>query len=90
MSSSARGSSAYPSRRLALTLLLCGPLLTACAGPAVLVRQEVPEALLSCQEAPAPPEGAYADPDLALWIVDLAASGEDCRSKLTAVRGLLR
>ncbi|MFA9204863.1 MAG: hypothetical protein ACEQSH_00245 [Bacteroidia bacterium] len=65
--------------------------LTACATPARLavVRQEVPPSLLVCQEQPAPP----ASPDdtaLALWLLDLAAAGEDCRSRLGRVKDLLR
>jgi hypothetical protein len=48
----------------------------------------VPASLLTCQAAPEPPHGPD-DTALALWIVDLAGAGEDCRAKLGAVKGLL-
>lgn len=80
----------FRSPRLALPLLLlllpwmgCGP------APALLVRQEVPPALLACQAAPPPPPAPFDDQALALWIVDLATAGEDCRSRLAAVKGLI-
>lgn len=76
--------------RAALPLLWSLPLL-ACGGPGapVLVRQEVPAALLVCQPAPPPPDEPFDDQQLALWLVDLAAAGEDCRTKLAAVKGLV-
>lgn len=79
----------FRSQRLALLPLLSVLPLMGCGdGPAVLVRQEVPPALLACQPQPAPPE-APDDTALALWIVDLAGAGEDCRAKLASVGELL-
>lgn len=73
----------------ALPALPCVLLLTACGpGAPVVVRQPVPPSLLVCQPQPEPP----ASPDdtaLALWLVDLAAAGEDCRARLGSVRRLL-
>ena len=79
-----------PPRPHAWPALPCVLLWTACAspGPPVLVRPVVPSALLSCQPAPAPPDLA-SDTALALWIVDLAAAGEDCRGRLERVKDLL-
>ena len=78
------------SPRLASPLLLSVLSLTGCgAGPAVLVRQEVPPSLLACQAQPEPPAPPSDDATLALWIADLALAGDDCRSRLTAVRGLV-
>ena len=64
--------------------------LAACATPqAVVVRQEVPPAMLACQAAPPPPPPTADDQALALWLVDMAASGEDCRNRLRHVKELL-
>lgn len=79
-----------PRRLPALLCLLSAPLWTGCAPSVpVLVRQEVPVSLLACQAQPEPPDGQD-DQALALWILDLAAAGEDCRSRLTRVKELLR
>jgi hypothetical protein len=48
----------------------------------------VPPQLLACQPAPEPP-AAPDDTALALWIVDLAAAGDDCRARLRKVKELL-
>ena len=53
----------------------------------MLLRPVVPVSLLTCQPQPAPPEGD--DTALALWIVDLAAAGEDCRGRLGRIRTLV-
>lgn len=80
----------FQSPRHAPLLLLSGLLLTGCgAGPPVLVRQSVPAALLACQAQPEPPVSPFDDQALALWIVDLASAGEDCRARLGAVKGLV-
>jgi hypothetical protein len=54
-----------------------------------MVRTEVPESLLVCQAAPAPPAPPFTDTDLSLWIVDLASAGDDCRARLRRVRDLV-
>jgi len=74
---------ALPALLWLLPLTACGP------GPAVLVRQEVPPALLACQPEPVPPGAGSNDQVLALWIVDLATAGEDCRSRLRQLKELL-
>ena len=76
-----------------LLLLLFAPLWTGCAAPApepVLVKLSVPPSLLACQSQPVPPDPMKNDADLAYFIVDLAAAGDDCRQKLDAVRGLVQ
>ena len=80
------------SQWLALPVLLFVWCLTGCAGPAapVLVRQEVPAALLECQPQPVPPSPLRDDADLAYFIVDLAAAGADCRAKLARVKRLVQ
>lgn len=72
-------------------LLLPSLLLWTGCGPAPLVRvkQDVPAALLTCREAPAPPPVTADDAALALWIVDLAVAGDDCRARLGTVKELL-
>ena len=78
-----------PCHRFALPLLLSAMLFQGCgASPPVLVRQVIPPSLLSCQPQPAPPDEAD-DTALALWIVDLAAAGDDCRGRLGRVKELL-
>ena len=72
-----------------LPLLLCATLLWGC-GPSrpVLLPPVVPPSLLACQPQPAPPDPVD-DTALALWIVDLALAGEDCRGRLARVKELL-
>jgi hypothetical protein len=73
----------------ALIALLWPLLSTACAeGPPVLLDRTVPASLLTCQPQPDPPAGPD-DTALALWLVDLAAAGEDCRARLGSVKELL-
>lgn len=54
-----------------------------------MVRQVVPAPLLACQAAPPPPPPTADDQSLALWVVDMAAAGEDCRNRLRHVKELL-
>lgn len=73
----------------ALLLLPSLLLWTGCApGPAVLVRQEVPPAMLACQAEPPTPAPAADDQALALWIVDVVTAGNDCRNRLRHVKEL--
>lgn len=44
----------------------------------------VPPSLATCAPQPEPPANAD-DTDVANFILDLAAAGEDCRAKLAAV-----
>ena len=84
------------SRHLTLPLALVSALFsTACSSPPprMLVetrveRIQVPGELLSCAPAPEAPQGRR-DSDAALLIARLWAAGEDCRSKLAAVRALV-
>ncbi|WP_456095335.1 Rz1-like lysis system protein LysC [Paracoccus beibuensis] len=48
-----------------------------------------PAALLRCHGAPVPPSGAITQADVAAYVLDLSEAGEDCRSKLDAVRGYI-
>lgn len=78
---------------LALAAVLA---LSACAGTpapqAPVVRTETvpvgpPDSLLTCRVAPLAPTGdEYTQADVARYIVRLSEAGEDCRSKLNAVR----
>lgn len=52
------------------------------------IRQQVPAQLLDCAAQPVPPRVA-SQRDVALYLLDLAEAGEDCRSKLDAVRGVV-
>ncbi len=83
---------------IALSPLLFGLLLTACAAPPAPPRllteihrvpQTVPVALLSCAAAPEPPGQGMSPADVAGFILDLAAAGADCRARLAQVRDLL-
>lgn len=68
----------------ALPLLLC----FGCVAPPVTVLPDIPAPLLSCRPEPALPD-MKADGDLAHYLLDLAAAGQDCRARLDEVRGLL-
>jgi len=59
-----------------------------------LIHAEVPSELLSCAPQPLPPKvGAKGGPlmqsDVALYLLDVADAGDDCRIKLDAVRKLV-
>lgn len=75
-------------------LLLC--VLPSCAspGPPVIVRDKPPAQLLTCAAEPDPPSDSVLDAPgwdraLGLFIADLIAAGQDCRSKLGTLKGLL-
>lgn len=59
------------------------------AGCSSMRMTTVPDQLLTCDPQPASPK-AGTQKDAALYVVDLAAAGQDCRSKLGSVRELLR
>ena len=77
----------------AMPLLPCALLLTGCASslPNVVEapRLTVPASLLACAGQPEPPATEADDTVLAHWILDLAAAGDDCRGKLSAVAKVL-
>lgn len=52
------------------------------------VRQAVPAPLLTCAPDPAVPDAAMQG-EVALYLTELWEAGEDCRSKLDQVRGLV-
>ena len=74
--------------RPALLLLPCAALLTSCASPerVVTVREPVvmrsPEALRSCEPAPAVPGPEATNGQIAAFILELFAAGDDCRATL--------
>jgi hypothetical protein len=76
----------------ALSLLCSATLLAGCADPeprlireSRLERLAPPPTLLACQESPEPPVIAT-QRDVAAFMVLLWEAGEDCRSKLAALR----
>lgn len=73
----------------ARTLLPCVLLLTGCGSNlpelAEAPRLVVPASLLSCAPQPEAPATGTDDATLARWILDLAAAGDDCRTRLDAV-----
>ena len=74
---------------IALPLL---PLLLACAQPPAppLPRLALPASLFLCAAQPEAPEILTDDAELALFIIDLAAAGEDCRTHLSHIQEALR
>lgn len=72
-----------------LVPLLCGLCLTGCARARMTAspRLPIPPSLLQCQAQPVPAD-LKTDTDLADWVLDLAAAGQDCRTRLRAVAGI--
>ncbi len=78
----------------ALSLLACVPLLSACGTSVPRVetvtefrveKLRPPEPLLDCAPHPLPPNPDTArQADVARYLVDVAAAGEDCRAKVEA------
>lgn len=68
-----------------LALAACGDK-TGPIAPVVTHPVTPPAALLTCRAAPPVPRDAETQKDVARFIVRLAEAGEDCRSKLGAVR----
>ena len=52
------------------------------------IRQEVPVSLLDCTPQPVPPAIA-SQRDVALYLLDLAKAGEDCRGRLATVKRIV-
>lgn len=69
---------------IALLLSGCG---TTAAVPE-LVHIPLPAGLLTCAAEPVPPAKPYTQRAVALWLIDLADAGADCRGKLGEVRAL--
>lgn len=78
--------------------LFCLVPLTACADkpPEIVtkveyVRQEIPDALLTCPEGPPVPDpGTATQRSVAAFLVQAVHAGEDCRAKLEAIRRLVQ
>ena len=76
-----------------LLALCCSMALTACAGsePVKLITESqvrparIPESLLRCAADPAIPAGDLTDRDIAAYLIELWAAGDDCRATLRAV-----
>lgn len=83
----------HPAARAASIALLSLLLLTACGQTAprtvLAPRPPVPDSLLGCQAQPQPPPRGADDGLFAQWIWNLGAAGQDCRSKLSEVKGIL-
>ena len=70
----------------ALIILAMALILSGCAT--TIAPPVVPAQLLACQAQPkAPLDGTQRD--VGLYVIDLAAAGDDCRTKLGAVRQIL-
>lgn len=69
-------------------LVIVAAFLASCARPPAPI---VPQALLQCAPQPKSPadKAGVTQRDVALYVVDLAAAGDDCRSKLGSVRRIL-
>lgn len=66
--------------------------LSGCAkpSPAITVAgPSVPDQLLTCRAEPTPP-ATGSQRAVALYVIDLADAGDDCRQKLAGVRGIVR
>lgn len=69
---------------LLVLLIALGIALSGCTT----TRSTIPGQLLTCAPQPtSPPAGTQRD--VALYVVDLAAAGDDCRTKLGAVRNII-
>jgi hypothetical protein len=69
---------------LLVLLIALGVALSGCTT----TRSTIPGQLLTCAPQPASPQ-ASTQRDVALYIVDLAVAGDDCRTKLGAVRNII-
>ena len=71
---------------LYLLVLLAALALSGCATTGT--GSTVPKHLLTCTPQPPAPKGAT-QRDVGLYVVDLAAAGDDCRTKLRSVDRIL-
>lgn len=89
----------WPTRRTAWVLMamLIGFVLTGCGSvPKEIVVEkvverkiEIPNSLLTCSSEPVAGSVWIRERDVAQYLVKLAAAGEDCRTKLMAVRRIV-
>ena len=70
------------------------PILAACPSPRPIIlpppplSDRIPSPLLACRDRPL--VGALdRQSDVAKWVVELDAAGDDCRRKIQAIRGLV-
>lgn len=89
----------WPSSRSAWVLMamLAGFILTGCQSTKEIVVErvverkiEIPNSLLTCSPEPVAGSTWIRERDVAQYLVKLAAAGEDCRTKLKAVRRLVQ
>jgi hypothetical protein len=79
-------------------LLTCVCAMTGCqSAPKEIVVEkiverkfEIPNSLLTCSAEPVAGSTWIRERDVAQYLVKLAAAGEDCRTKLSAVRRLVK
>ena len=72
--------------------LIAVTILGGCAKPSKAITvggPSVPDQLLTCRDEPAPP-ATGTQRAVALYVIDLADAGDDCRTKLGAVRSIVR
>jgi hypothetical protein len=72
--------------------LIAVTVLGGCAKPSPAIEVAgpvVPDQLLTCRAEPVPP-ATGTQRKVALYVIDLVDAGADCRSKLGAVRSILR
>lgn len=73
-------------------LVLIGLLFGGCAKPRPAIEvtgPTVPDQLLACKPEPSPP-ATGTQRGVAHYVLDLAEAGDDCRTKLGAVRSIVR
>lgn len=84
-------------RLIALCLILCAGLLSACNGPErppVVIANEVPQSLLICAPEPEKPSFNTGDPaqdfkNAAAYAAKCKAAGAECRARLESVARLV-
>ena len=74
---------------LPITMMPLLALLTACGTDPVVVKPAIPAALLTCRDRPPPPVNPT-NAQVADFILDLAAYGDECHDRLGRVKELLK